>query len=511
MIIPAENPTRLILPQVTGPQLDAVRESLTYTDQKAHWAYQNMKKKGGWYAYKFGQEAYEAKLEELKKDVKKSVLIEKDGVLSTYSGLAEYLSDKLRTPIQNNVVYPNPRSLAWAEQFPYERYPFQVIAKEKLLAARHAGVQIGTGLGKSIIIADIIRSLGLKTLVMTPATNISEQLYSGEWGLQRLFGRSKVGAYFDGKKDLKKLITVANAQSLCKIEPGSPAWLLLQEVDVFIADESHQCPAETLAKVCFGAAARAPYRFFFSATQMRNDGKDLLLDAITGPIVFEMTVREGVDKKYLAKPIFTMFSASATDDYRSDDANEMTRKHLYYNPLIAKKVGQMVNTAVKAGMPALILIEEVEQFTKLLPYLTHVAGFAHGPLQKCSCQDMVPGTFKGKHDGNECKVAKEYWDSDPTDLVKQFNAGKLPILVGTSCISTGTDVKAVKFLVYWQGGKSEIQVKQAIGRGTRLTPTKNFCHVVDFDIDSVKTLTRHAAARREIYDDLYGPVREQVL
>jgi len=110
----------------------------------------------------------------------------------------------------------------------------------------------------------------------------------------------------------------------------------------------------------------------------------------------------------------------------------------------------------------------------------------------------------------------EFHKSDPTELVKRFNEGKLPILVGTSCISTGTDIPVVKFLVYWQGGSSEIQVKQAIGRGTRITSNKNFCHIVDFKVDDRHMdsngrwkrgpVGRHADIRKEIYDDLYGPV-----
>jgi superfamily II DNA or RNA helicase len=499
-------PTKLTLPTLKGPHLDALRESLTYVDQKAEYAYREMKKSGGWFASKYGQEAYEEKLKELKAETRICLLQEDATGFWTYSGLRNYLSKKLDTQVQNDVKYPAPKLLAWSQVPEHKMYPYQEAALEKLLEAKHAGVEMGTGLGKSFIIANLIKRLGLKTLVMTPATQISEQLFSGEdgkGGLRQMFGRSKVGAFFDGKKDLSKLITVANAQSLTRIEEGTEIWKQLQEVDVFIADESHQCPAQTLAKVCFGAAAHAPYRFFFSATQMRGDGLGMLLDAITGPIVYEMTVRQGVDQKYLAKPIFRVFETTATDNYRSYDANEMTRRHLFYNPKIAAAVGNMANMAVSAGMPVLVLIEEVEQFTKLLPYLKFPVGFAHGPL---SDDKVENGRIKAH--GNKKKIPKEFWDSDPSELVRQFNAGKLPILVGTSCISTGTDVRVVKFLVYWQGGKSEIQVKQAVGRGTRKTPDKISCHVVDFDVTDVQVLHRHTQARKKLYDELYGPVRE---
>jgi hypothetical protein len=69
------------------------------------------------------------------------------------------------------------------------------------------------------------------------------------------------------------------------MKPGTPAWEKLSKAQVFIADESHMTPAKTLQEVCFGLLKHAPYRFFFSATQMRGDGLGLLLEGIVGKIV----------------------------------------------------------------------------------------------------------------------------------------------------------------------------------------------------------------------------------
>jgi superfamily II DNA or RNA helicase len=333
----------------------------------------------------------------------------------------------------------------------------------------------------------MLREMGLQAVVMTPSTSISDQLYRQ---FVEAFGKAKVGKFFDGKKELGKLITVANAQSLTKIQVDTPAWEFFSKSQVFFSDESHQCPAATLESVCFGLAKQAPYRFFFSATQIRNDGKDVVLDGITGPIVKTLTVREGVEKKYLAKPRFMMLEVESDLVVFSRDPGVLTRKHLYYNPKVVKAVANLVNQSVAKGMPTVVLIEEIEQFGMLLPYLETKPLFAHGALT----------------DVNKKVVPPEYWDSDPNQLVAEFNDFKCPILVGTSCISTGTDIREVKSLVYWQGGKSEVQTKQSIGRGTRLTPTKSSFAVFDFDIINVDLLHRHAEARARIYEEMYGPV-----
>jgi superfamily II DNA or RNA helicase len=489
LVIPNENPSVLRLVDFQDPHGE-IKESLTYTDKAAHFQYLKAKK-ATYLLSRMGPERFEAHLSELKSQIKKTLLFEDSAGWYTYAGFAKYLSTKLRVPVENQVEYPAPKKLAWANPPAYTPYPFQTLSHDKLLEVKHGGVQIGTGLGKSLIIAMLCRSLGLKTIVMTPATNISEQLYAD---FVQFFGKKNVGKFFDGKKESKKQIVIANAQSLTKVTEGTPHWEELSATKVFIADESHQCPASTMAAVCFGVASTAPYRFFFSATQMRNDGRDLLLDGITGTIVYDKTVKEGVDEKYLAKPFFRTLGIKSDSDFESSDANEMTRKHLYYNDRVVEQVGRLCNASVAAGNPVLVLIEEVEQFTRLLPYLRHPVRFAHGPLAD-----------------NREKVPKEFWESDPSELVRGFNSGEYPILVGTSCVSTGTNIKAVKTLIYWQGGRSEIQVKQAIGRATRLTPEKKHCSVIDFDIYNVPTLSRHFKARKAIYEELYPDYRHTVI
>lgn len=486
LIISNESPALVRLEDFEDPH-GSIEASLTYVDKAAHFQYLRYKK-NSWIVNRIGPERFQEELKKLKSQVKKSLLMKDDKGYYTYAGLADYLSKKTGVSVESDVVYPEPQKIPWAEEPPYKPYPYQSEAFEKLMAARHAGVEIGTGLGKSFIIQMLCRNLGLKTIVMTPATSISEQLYRS---FVKAFGKKNVGKFFDGKKESNKLITVANAQSLTKVTPDTPHYANLSSAKVFIADESHQCPANTLATVCVGVAQYAPYRYFFSATQLRADGRDLVLDGITGPIVYKMTVFEGVEQGYLAKPLFRIVKVNSESPLESSDANKMTREHLYYNDKVNERIGKLVNASVDAGRPVLVLIEEVEQFTKLLPFLRHEARFAHGPLAE-----------------NKSKVPEPYWEADNTKLVDEFNAKTYPILIGTSCISTGTDIKAVQTLIFLQGGKSEVGVRQAIGRATRLDKGKKNCIVIDVDVYNVPTLTRHTKMRKQIYRELYPELKE---
>lgn len=476
---------------------------LKYVDKKVDYEIKRLKNGAHWYVKdEESQQAYEEQLAALKESRTKSLLFCDDGGHWTYSGLAGSLASKFNSSFRTEYDLPATKLIPYANSPKHESRYYQLDAHDKLLASAHLGprrVEIGTGLGKSTIIRMVLKSIGLKTVVMAPSTNIAEQLYDD---LVYHFGKRYVGFYGGGKKQSDKLFTVGIDDSLTKIERGSDAWKDLSQAQVFIADESHLCPAETLQKVCFGVCANAPYRFFFSATQLRNDGLEMVLDGITGETVYSMTVREGVDQGYLARPYFRMVRTFSDEKSYSSDPNKLTRAHLYYNPRVIKAAAMLANRFVGSmKKPTVILVEELEQFTHLLPHLKHKVAFAHGPLTK-DTKKLIPA---------------EYHDAKPGDLVEQFNRGEIPILVGTSCISTGTDIRVVEAMIYLQGKSSEIKVKQAVGRDTRggekgfvVNPEtgkkKVDCIHVDFDVVNVDLVHRHAGIRAGFYEEIYGPV-----
>jgi superfamily II DNA or RNA helicase len=482
-----------------------VTQALTYVDKRVDWEYRKALAGRSWFVHKYGQAAYQQRIDSLKAQRTKCLLAEDQEGLWTRTGLQALImastfdSDEV---VEREYEMPAPKPLPWAKIPVGEDRYYQLDAAEKLLEAAPRGpacVEIGTGLGKSRIIRNLIKKLGLRTVVMAPSLNIAKQLFDD---LVTHFGPSRVGFVGDGKKQYNRLITVAIGASLTKIDEEHPGWATLSNAKVFIADESHLCPAATLEKVCYGLMANVPYRFFFSGTQMRNDGLDLVLDGITGPVVYRMSVREGVDQGFLSRPVFRMVwvesnvrdSSGTLVDSR--DANELTRVHVFYNDELNRKAAELANKAVGvAGRPTVILVEEMEQFSRLLPHLRYEARFAHGGVTK----------------ENREKLPAEYHDSDPKKLVEAFNRGEFPILVGTSCIVTGTDIQAVGCILFLRGGKSEIEVKQAIGRGTRLFPGKRDCVFMDFGISNVETLERHAKARKAIYDDVYPSYAEMRL
>lgn len=464
-----------------------------------------------------GEETYLTRISELRDKVKtltvarkKTILFEDADGLYTHSGVAYRLARAAAERVERRYELPEAKPLPWDHVPRFEDRPYQVEALAGLL--RYAGegpcgVELATGSGKSTIIRNILKSLGLGAVIMAPSTSIAGQLYDD---LVYHFGKRYVGLYGDGKKQHDKLLVVGIDDSLRLVDRDSEAWANLSAKPVFIADESHLTPAETLQRVCFGLMAQAPYRFFFSATQLRNDGLDIVLDGITGRIVLKKDVRELVDEGWLAKPTFKMVRVRSNSSYTTDDAVRMTRKHLYYNRVVNEQVADLANKFVSLmKRPTLILVKEVEQFSKILPHLKHAAKFAHGPLSAAN-KELVPEAYRA---------------DKPKALVEAFNRGEIPILVGTSCIATGTDIQVAEAGIYLMGGRSEIEVRQGVGRYTRggfngkvMNPwtgkQKLNAVIVDFDVvlredeGQEGVLHRHAEDRAAIYNDTYGPVEQ---
>ena len=477
---------------------------LTYTDKKADRALREHKR-AAWKRKRMGDEDYDQMTRDLEASRRPCLLFrDPDGSYRTYAGLGGDVAKTFGVSYRDRAdLYPDEGLMSWRRQPPPLR-DYQSAALAELIAARHAGVEIGTGLGKSHIIAHLVHHYGLRTVVMAPSVSIASQLHTM---LTDYLGSAKVGMYGDGKHQLRQ-VTVAISAALVKVSPGSEAWDHLGGARVFIADESHLVPADTINDVCTGLLHAVPYRFFFSATQTRNDGSELLLRGITGPMVYRMTVEDGVRAGHLAGISFRVFRVESGAPSHTDDPNELTRAHLLYNPAVNAIAGSIATRAsVQLGQQTLILVDELPQIVALGPHIRVHYEFAHGGIPYMSARDRAREE-RGQDVRNLRDILPErFHKSDVVDLVRRFNAGEIPVLVGTSAICMGTDIQTAHNLIMIQGGKSEVKFRQAVGRGTRRVPgVKEHCTVVDFDVTNVAVLHRHALARAAVYNGILGPV-----
>lgn len=471
---------------------EETRNFLTFRDRSVDFQLKKLKSNFRW--KQSDPQSFIVREQELKEQSKRCLVMvdQSNGRPYTYAGLAKELEQRFKWPLPtreglNDSQTPLPMLRSLPEPFYYQKE-----AVDALCAVGHGAISLPTGAGKSWIILELARRFNMKTVIVTPAAAITDQLFQD---MVKHFGVKYVGKYGDGSKTSNKQITIATGQALTRLEKGDKHYDNISSAQLLCFDESHRTPSDIFEKVCLGVCENAKYRFFVSATQIRNDGSEMLLNGIIGPIVYHKDFRELVDQGYLAKPYFKIFNVQPKTHYNALDPKKETRNQLYLNPNVNALAAEIASKSVLlAGRQTLVIVEQFDQFVQLEGFLTVPCVFVHGGAGK-DVKDILP---------------QKYWDCDIDKAVADFNSKKIPLLVGTSAISTGVDTKSAETVIYLQGGTSEVKIKQAVGRGTRIkgVPGKKDLWVIDFLVSGSDIMERHLAVRRGFYESLSDEVIE---
>jgi len=467
-------------------ELDALTKELSYRNLSAVYLYnKHLQKK--WLQNK-DPIYFEEEGERLKGEINKTLIFKKDSYTCTYPGIISYIISP--HTVENLISYPNLRPMKWIEPPPYEPYFYQSASVEELLNIKHGHVSLPTGAGKSFILQLLAKNMGLKAVIVTPSKSIFHELMDL---FEAAFGKSKIGGYGDGKKDIKKPITIAIGKSLTLLEEGSDAWNFFAEKESLMVDESHTWGADELSTTCNGALADVPYRLFVSATQVRNDGTEKLLRSIIGPCVFSMSIKEAMDQGFLCPLRFKIMKTISPSTRYISDPIECKREHFLRNPNIADLSARIANASWTAKQEStLILVEELGQIAMLKKLI------------------KVPFTYV--HSASK-KEAAEYGllAVNTQDEIERFNKGEVRVLIGTKSISTGVNFYPTHNTINWAGGNSEITTKQgAMGRSTRklelsryksLHKPKPYSQIFDFDVTNQTMLGKQLNKRIAFYEE----------
>lgn len=409
-------------------------------------------------------------------------------------GLIPYIQNIIpNIQVTNNINYPELKPIAWANKLPFEPYYYQIESVKALLEVLHGGVSLATGLGKTACLQMLARQIG-DCVVVTPSQSIYSELMES---FTYLFGSGVVGGYGDGSKKFKK-ITIAIAKSLTTIKEGTEAWNFFSKKKAFLCDESHTIPAETLEEVCHGLLGNVPIRLFVSATQVRGDGTQKLLDSIIGKVVYSMDIGEGIRGGFLCPLKFSIVPTFTPDTRTPYDPIENNRLHFLRNPEIANLCATIANAKWNNFQEStLILVEELEQIQMVGKLLTIPYSYVHSGSSKEAKENGIKAV-------------------NTQDEILRFNKGEVRCLIGTKAISTGTNLFPTHNTINWSGGTSEIKVKQGpMGRSTRKLENSKFKQfhkpkehsmIYDFKVTNNFLLQDQLQKRIEFYKESGGEI-----
>ena len=485
MKLVVEHPSKALI-HADATELERLKHDLTFTNNAV--AHDIKRHYNNFWTRSKNPQKWQTQLDEMKARAKRTLVYDDSYIRP---GSIPFLGS-LHPQVENKVLYPNPKAVAWTKPLPFELHPYQKESVERLLAVRHGNVELCTGAGKTAILLKMCRETGLRSAIVAPSKSIFLELVDK---FETHLGRGSIGAFGNGRKSLGKRFTICIGDSLTNVKPGTEEWDFFSNLDALFVDESHTWGAETLETICFGVLENIPYRFFFSGTQTRGDGTEKLLQSIIGETVCTLTTKQAIEGGYICPHEYRIVSIeSSNPNYNTDDVLDMKRVHFLKNRNICAFIAKLANAEATVNRrQTLVLVEELEQIAMLLPLMKVPTAIAHSEKKA----DRLLSLGFGK--------------VNPNESVELFNQGKAMTLIGTSCISTGTNIYPTHNTANWQGGISEIKTKQgAIGRSVRLgeqnpwaaqcTPKTNSV-IWDFDVYDCFIMSKHLRERLPYYKE----------
>jgi superfamily II DNA or RNA helicase len=372
--------------------------------------------------------------------------------------------------------YPETR-----EEIELSRTPryYQSEAHEAAKAHNRGVIILPTGTGKTLLCAKLASSWPDQNILITvPNLNLLNQSRDE---LEKMMG-IPIGILGDNQTDIRR-ITVATIQSLVSKHSEPVVASFLKGTTVWVADECHGTAADSYTDLS-KLLVNCNIRFGVTATWMREDGKEMLMQGILGRVIYEYSLKQAMADGYLC-PVNIMLrhvdhkpipKGDKKPTYKQVYKTAITENDLRSDLVVAMDVADLI-TAGKT--PCLVIVNEIE----------------HGKrLSKLLGAPFISGQEKSR----EKRQA----------MLDDFESGKTPVLIGSSVMNVGVDVPTIKSMINAASGKSLILLLQRIGRALRIHPSKTEVTFVDYIDHQPLHIEDHANTRKFFYTKYFSNVKE---
>lgn len=337
------------------------------------------------------------------------------------------------------------------------------------LQAGRGVFEAAVGSGKSLVMAHLIKAISCTSLVIVPSRALSGQIYK-DFALW--FGERNVQLLDAGK--IRKLgkpraISIVTVQSLGSLAKSGDFAEFAQHIDALYVDEVHHAGASTYTGL-LKDLDHVYYRYGFSGTFLRNDSKTIEMWSFLSNVLYQFPAHRAIQEGFLTPVQVVMHTMPGRKNkkYQTEYDNSYCA-----NPPLLQKVADIVSHFGQEQI--LILVNKKDKCGAVIyEYLKSVG--------------IDSSYISGDNDKDEIDQA-----------ITAFNEKRTRVLIGSSVIGEGVDVRSTDHLVMCQGGKSEITMVQAAGRVLRLYEGKTQAYIHDFRFEDTNYMIKHADEREEIY------------
>lgn len=255
-------------------------------------------------------------------------------------------------------------------------------------------------------------------------------------------------------------ITVASISSLVsgdRLLKYDPARFKL-----VLVDEAHHIVAPTYLEVLehFGLYPQkpdCPALVGVSATFSRLDG--VSLGAAIDHIVYHKDYVDMIDEKWLTGVRFT------TVESRADLAK--VKKSATTGDFTSRSLSKAVNTEETNNITFKAWMSEASQRRSTLIFCVDIAHV-----------ESLTSTFR-RHGVDAQYITGSTKTKERRERLEAFKRGDFPVLLNCAIFTEGTDIPNIDCVILARPTRSRNLLVQMIGRGMRLHPGKEDCHVID--------------------------------
>ena len=297
----------------------------------------------------------------------------------------------------------------------------------------------------------------------------------------------RIQQIFAGQEIKKnKNIIIGTYQSLIKKDAAYFA-----EFDAVIVDETHKAKGASIKEI-LSKCVNAKYRFGLSGTIPKDGTLDkLTLMSQTGPVISEVKasflqeqghiaqcVVKVIEMNYATPKQRTAFMELAQNKYDSKDVFSLEQNFVITSDA---RLNFISNVISRIPRNSLVLFHRIEHGQRLYEKLR---------------QESNKRVFY-VDGGTASDIREEY--------KKKMEAGEEIVIVASfGTFSTGISIKKIHNIFFTESFKSEVIIRQSIGRGLRQHHSKDKVLIVDF-VDDIRTiewdnyLYKHGKVRQSIY------------
>jgi len=381
---------------------------------------------------------------------------------------------------------------------------YQVESAFKIIRNRNCLSELATSAGKSLIIFQVIaylleHSMAKRILMIVPNVDLVIQATEDfeQYNSESVAMDLRIQQIYSGTKIRESSnVVIGTYQSLIKKDPE-----YFDAFDTVVVDETHKAKGlsiRTILEKCRNSVRR----FGLSGTIPKPGTLDrLTIMSYTGPVVSTVKA-DFLSKAGFIAPCEVIVIEM---DYAGKQVKEAFKTIYDSGPDQRKQLFNLEkNYAIESKGRLAFITDFILQVRKNSLVLFHRIEYGQQLYNAIRAKTERPVFYI---DGSTDKDFRESFKDDMED-------GQEKILIASfGTFSTGINVKNIHAVFLTESFKSEVIIRQSIGRGLRLHKDKDRLLVVDFadnyssDKDFINYLMKHSFERRAIYRQERFPYR----